>query len=183
MGSRGDLPRNSRDHLGSSPREQERSSNAKFKAPHPRTRSAGFHDHYRLLEGLCDNLRAEGFQHLTVNHSYNFVDPTTGAHTNTVENLWWQIKRQLPAGYAQTHRQLDTAPVWVHVPPAPQRHRLICTVPIRCSAIVPSIVLTQYNFLLVISCFSFYISARCNKRPFSGPHVLSDAVHCTQQSR
>ena len=125
-----------------------------------------------------DNLGAEGFQHLTVNHSYNFVDPTTGAHSNSVENLWWQIKPQLP----DTHRQLDTAPVSVHVTPAPQRHRLICTVPIRCRAIAPSTVLTQYNCLLVISCFSFYISARCNKRPFSGSHVLSDAVHCTQQS-
>ena len=62
-----------------------------------------------------DNLGADGFQHLTINHSYNFVDPTIGAHTNTVENLWWQIKRQLP----DTHRQLDTAPVWVHVPVMP----------------------------------------------------------------
>ena len=172
----GDLPRNSRDFLGDSPQVQERSSDAG--APHPRTRSAGFHDHHRLLEGLYDNLGAEGFQHLTVNHSYNFFDPTTGAHSNSVENLWWQIKPQMP----DTHRQLDTAPVSVHVTPAPQRHRLICTVPIRCSAVAPSTVLTQYNCLLVISCFSFYISARCNKRPFSGSHVLSDAVHCTQQS-
>ena len=50
VGSRGDLPRNSRDFLGSSPREQDRSSDAR--APHPRTRSARFHDHHRLLEGL-----------------------------------------------------------------------------------------------------------------------------------
>ena len=29
------------------------------------------------------------YQHLTVNHQYNFVDPDTLAHTQNVENLWW----------------------------------------------------------------------------------------------
>ena len=46
-----------------------------------------------------DQLSTQGFQHLTVNHSYNFVDPTSGAYTNNIENLWWQVKRQL----SQTH--------------------------------------------------------------------------------
>ena len=60
------------------------------------------------------------------------------------------------SGSCRTRTQAQTAEhrtCVIHVPPAPQRHRLICTVPIRCSAIVPSIVLTQYNFLLVISRF------------------------------
>lgn len=46
----------------------------------------------RLLDDETLNLRA----HLTVNHSLYFKDPETGAHTNTVESLWWQVKRQLP---------------------------------------------------------------------------------------
>ena len=45
------------------------------------------------------------FEHLTVNHKYNFVDPTTLAHTQNIENLWWQIKRQLPETYTK-HEQL-----------------------------------------------------------------------------
>ena len=45
------------------------------------------------------------FTHLTVNHKYNFVDPETLAHTQNIENLWWQIKRQLPETYTK-HEQL-----------------------------------------------------------------------------
>ena len=51
-----------------------------------------------------DHLGAVGFNHLTVNHSYNFVDPNTGAHTNNIENLWWQVKRQL----SETHTRKST---------------------------------------------------------------------------
>ena len=45
------------------------------------------------------------FEHLTVNHKYHFVDPTTLAHTQNIENLWWQIKCQLPETYTK-HDQL-----------------------------------------------------------------------------
>jgi len=39
------------------------------------------------------SLNEIGYVHGTVNHSRNFVDPITGIHTNTVENLWKLVKR------------------------------------------------------------------------------------------
>jgi transposase-like protein len=39
-----------------------------------------------------DCLESEGYRHLTVNHSENFKDPETGAHTNSIEGTWQKIK-------------------------------------------------------------------------------------------
>ena len=36
-----------------------------------------------------------GYIHLSVNHCKNFVDPDSGAHTNTIEGVWALIKKKL----------------------------------------------------------------------------------------
>ena len=61
--------------------------------------------HAQILPGICvmsgmwkayDCLKDEGYNHLTVNHSLNFVDPDAGAHTQRIENTRWGIKRSIP---------------------------------------------------------------------------------------
>ena len=38
---------------------------------------------YSTIKGV-----PEGHQHETVNHTLYFIDPETGAYTNTIESLW-----------------------------------------------------------------------------------------------
>ena len=40
------------------------------------------------LWAAYNTLGIQGYQHLTINHTYNFVNPTTGACTNHVESVW-----------------------------------------------------------------------------------------------
>ena len=53
------------------------------------------------------SLNSEGFSHLTVNHSVNFVDPETGTHTNTIESTWRALKKSLPK-HGTTKNLYDT---------------------------------------------------------------------------
>ncbi|RWS01982.1 hypothetical protein B4U79_05538 [Dinothrombium tinctorium] len=39
-----------------------------------------------------------GYMHLTVNHSQNFVDPNTGANTQSIESQWRNLRRRLSSG-------------------------------------------------------------------------------------
>ena len=56
-----------------------------------------------------DCLQDEGYQHLPVKHSLNFVDPDTGAHTQGIENTWWGVKRGMPrTGLIKTRGLIKT---------------------------------------------------------------------------
>jgi hypothetical protein len=45
--------------------------------------------------GAYHNLEAQGYKHLTVNHSIGFVHPDTGAHTYTTESYCRHLKAYL----------------------------------------------------------------------------------------
>jgi transposase-like protein len=45
-----------------------------------------------------DGLTANGFNHLCVNHSYNYVDPDTWANTQTIEGNWRPLRNRLSRG-------------------------------------------------------------------------------------
>jgi len=43
-----------------------------------------------------DCLSSEGFVHQSVNHSMNFVDPHSGAHTQNIERVWREVRGGIP---------------------------------------------------------------------------------------
>ncbi|CAN7949123.1 unnamed protein product, partial [Ixodes pacificus] len=50
---------------------------------------------YDGLWTVHDELGRMVLNHLTVNHSENFVDPETGAHTQKIESAWTALKQDL----------------------------------------------------------------------------------------
>lgn len=49
-------------------------------------------DMWKGYEGI-EKIEGFNFKHYTVNHTENFVDPETGAHTQRIESTWNSLKR------------------------------------------------------------------------------------------
>ena len=76
-----------------------------------------------------DCLSKEGYQHLKVNHSLNFVDPHTGAHTNRIERHWRDTKNLVPKyGRRKAHfvGYLAVAYFKLHYPDSKRRLHFFC---------------------------------------------------------
>eukprot|EP00795_Rhopilema_esculentum_P014995 gene14995-6148_t len=47
-----------------------------------------------------------GYQHRTVKHTYNFVDPVARTTTNHMEAMWQQAKNRFKSQHGSTNRKL-----------------------------------------------------------------------------
>ncbi|KAG8297703.1 hypothetical protein J6590_108413 [Homalodisca vitripennis] len=55
-----------------------------------------------------DELESAGFEYFSDNHSYNFVDPKTGANTQCVERMWGRVKWRNKVQRGTAHHHLET---------------------------------------------------------------------------
>ena len=55
-----------------------------------------------------NGLQGPLYQHGTVNHTYNFVDPQTGVTTNHVEAMWCRAKTKFKSMMGSTNREMIT---------------------------------------------------------------------------
>ena len=60
-------------------------------------------DSWKAYGKLDENIQLEDCLHFPVNHSQNYVDPQTGAHTQTIEGLWSHVKNFLPVRGMKPH--------------------------------------------------------------------------------
>ena len=60
-------------------------------------------DGWRAYGKLAENLDLQDCLHYPVNHSANYVDPDTGAYTQTIEGLWSHVKDFLPSRGMKPH--------------------------------------------------------------------------------
>lgn len=55
-----------------------------------------------------DDIRAANFEHFKVNHTYFFVDPDTGVHTQNIERLWGSAKSRNKRQRGTARHHLDS---------------------------------------------------------------------------
>ena len=64
-------------------------------------------DGWKAYNKLKEHILLDDCEHVLVNHSKNFVDPETGAHTQTIEGLWRHCKTFLPT-FGMKSKDLNT---------------------------------------------------------------------------